>query len=116
MDVIKGSTFKISGIAYAYWTGEVATSVKANLAGATIKEYVKKRDTDSDAAALLTINGTVIDAPNGLYEIPFAAVDTNTLPYSKLFRETVVKLADGTYIRNGVQPLNLKPNVGKTLF
>lgn len=113
----RGSTFKLTHVFYSYWSGQEATSIRANLAGATIKTYVKNRDTDSDAAGILTINGTVTDSVNGLGETPFAASDTNTLSYSKLVCETVAKLADGSYVRPiEVDYLILNPNVGKTLF
>lgn len=116
MDIIKGQSVSIISTVYSNWTGNPATSTIADITGSTIKMYVKVRETDLDAAAVLTLNGAVTDGPNGICTVPIAASDTNALSYTDIFYEIVVKLADGTYQRNGVQLFNLKPNLGKTLF
>jgi hypothetical protein len=116
MELIKGQSAKVQATVYSYWSGQAATSVLANLVGATIKTYIKERESDADSAALLTINGTVTDGPNGLCESAITAAQTNTLSFTRLVIETVAKLAGGDYIRSGVEPLILLPNVGKTLF
>lgn len=116
MEVIKGSTFKIIQVVYSYWSGQADTSTLANITGSTIKLFLKQRDSDPDSAALLTLNGTVTDGPNGECEVAFTAANTNDLSYSSLVYEVVVKLADSSYLRSGVLPFILKPNVGKVLF
>lgn len=116
MEIVKGQTFEISLTVYSVWTGDLSTSTVTNLTAATIKCYVKKRDGDPDSAAILTINGALVDAINGLAKINFTAADTNSLSYANLVMEVVTKLADGTFIRTGVEPFDIKPNVGKTLF
>lgn len=116
MELVKGSSVKIVNTVYSNWTGDATTSLIANLTGATINMYVKKRDGDSDANALLTKSGNVTDAVNGVCEVVVAAGDTNNLSYMNLVYEIVVKLSDGTYVRSGVNLFTLLPNVGKTLF
>lgn len=119
MDLIKGATYTVQVTFYSYWSGQAATSIPANITGATLKLYAKLRDGDSDANALFVKNGTVVDGPNGIASFTIAAADTNYLSYASVAWEAVAKLADGTtYIRNGANhdALNLLPNVGKTLF
>lgn len=116
MDIIKGSSVTDLFTVYSYWTGTASTSTIADITGATIKLYVKLRAEDADVDALLTLNGAVTDGINGIGNVPFAAADTNTIPFSNVFYEIVVKLTSGSFIRSGVQPFNIKPNVMKTLF
>lgn len=116
MDIIKGATVQVVSTIYSYWTGETGTSIIANLTGASGNLYAKKRDGDLDANAVFTKAGVITDALNGVMTFTIAAADTNGLSLTPLVYEIVVKLQDGTYIRNGVQPLILKANVGKTLF
>lgn len=104
---------------YSKWTGQASTSTPANLAGATVKCYIKKRPDDADTEVLIPVANlvvTITDAGNGLCEVAIAPVDTNTLSYQKVFYEVVAKTAGGAYIGNGVGELEIKPNVGKTLF
>lgn len=115
MQIIKGSTGKLTHTFYSYWSGQESSSIRANLAGATITTYFKARSSDPDTAILLTKSGTVTDAVNGLAETALAASDTNALSYTKMVRETIAKLADGvTYIRE-VEEFELLANVKKTL-
>lgn len=119
MDVIKGSSCVIGGVVYTNWTGDSSTSTlatPAQMTGATVNLYVKQRETDSDANAVLTISGTVLDINAATIQAVITATQTNTLSYQNMVYEIVVKLSDGTYHRSGVQPFILKPNVGKTLF
>lgn len=113
--ITKGQTTTLRHTIYSYWSGQESSSIKANLAGATINVYFKQRLTDADAAAVLTKTGTVVDAVNGGADTALAASDTNAMSYSKLFMETVAKLSDGTtYIRQ-VEEVTLNPNLRKTL-
>jgi hypothetical protein len=116
IEIIKGSSVILESTVYSYWSGSVSSSITANLAGAIVKCYVKKRDGDSDANALLTINGTVTDTVNAICQVIITAAQTNGLSYPNVVFEIVVKLADGSYLRTGVEQLIIKPNVGKTLF
>ena len=119
MDVIKGSSVAVGGVVYTNWTGDSSSSTLATpgqMTAATINLYVKQRETDSDANAVFTKSGTVLDINAATVQASVLASDTNILSYQNLVFELVVKLSDGTYHRSGVQPLNLKPNVGKTLF
>jgi hypothetical protein len=114
--IVKGSSVDILATVYSYWTGDASTSVIANLTGSTINAYFKNRPGDSDANAVFTKGGVVTDPTNGICKVTIAAADTNTLSQPKLYYEIVIKMADGTYIRTGVQDIILDPNVGKTLF
>ena len=119
MDVIKGSSIAVGGTVYTYWTGDASTSVLATsvqMTGATVNLYVKQRETDSDANAILTKSGSVLDLNAATVQASVLASDTNILSYQNMVCELVVKLSDGTYHRSGVVPFVLKPNVGKTLF
>lgn len=116
MKIIKGSTFAINAIAWAIWTGNAATSTRANCTGATVKGYFKERLTDLDADAKLTINGTVVSGPDGTVRIPVTAAQTNGMSQARLYFQGVVKLADGvTYIRCDVEEVDLGPSLTKTL-
>lgn len=115
MDIIKGSSVKVTCKIWKNWTGQVSTSEPANLTAGSVKLYAKIRPTDSDASALFTKISTLTDPLNGLCEIPIDAADTNGLSHYALCYEIVAKLATGSIIRNGVKPLNLKQNVLKTL-
>lgn len=116
MDIIKGQTQKIRLTIYSYWSGQESTSTLANLTGATVKAFFKRRATDLDNAALITKTATIIDAGNGVAEFTLTASDTNGISDSKLVWEPVAKLSDNSFIRNGVGDVNLLPNVGKELF
>lgn len=115
MDIIKGSTTKFVNTVYS----DYAALTIANIAGASVKMYVKLFADDLDVNALINKNGTVTDGPNGLCEVLITAADTNTLTSAQtdLVYEIVVKLADGvTFYRSGVMPFNVLTNVIKTLF
>lgn len=116
MEIVKGASVKFSAVFYSIWTGDTATSTLANLTGGSGKLYVKNRDGDSDANAILTKVGTITDAVNGAMDFLIAASDTNILSYQILVCEFVAKDTNGSYIRSGVLPLTLVANVGKTLF
>ena len=112
MDLIKGNSLTIDCVVYT----DQDLLLIANLTGATIKLYVKKKDNDLDINAILNKTGTVTGATTGQCQVTITAAESNALTYQKLALEIVAKLADGTYIRTGVVDLNLFPNVGKTLF
>jgi hypothetical protein len=119
MDVIKGSSFAIGGTVYTVWTGDASTSTIATpvqMTGATVKLFVKQRETDSDANAILNISGTVVSTSLATVQASVTAAQTNDLSYQNLVFELVTKLSDGTFHRSGVDAFNLKPNVCKTLF
>lgn len=115
-DIIKGATQKLVHVIYSTWTGQAATSTKANLTGGTVKTYFKQRDTDSDAAAVLTITATITDALNGGAETNITAAQTNDLSYARLWVQTVAKDSTGNYHRSLPELVNLVATVGKTLF
>lgn len=117
--MIKGRDAVLEFTVYSKWTGQASTSTPANLAGASIKCYIKKRPDDSDTEVIIPVANivcTVTGAGDGLGEAAIAAADTNGLSYQKVFFEIVAKTAGGKYIGNGVGELEIKPNVGKTLF
>lgn len=95
--------------------------MKADLTGASIKTMVKRNVNDADAAAILTKqvgSGIAIIAPatNGESETTITAAETNVITYDVVYVETVVKLSNGEFIRSGVDRLEIKGNVLKTLF
>lgn len=113
--ITKGQTTTLRHTIYSYWSGQESSSIKANLAGASVNVYFKQRLTDADASAVLNKAGTVTDAVNGVADTALAASDTNAWSYSKLFMETVAKLSDGTtYIRQ-IEEVEIDPNLKKTL-
>lgn len=117
MAIIRGRNATLECVVYSKWTGQASTSIPANLAGASVKCYIKKRPDDADSEVLIpVIDGSITDAVNGLVDVPITAANTNILSYQKVFFEVVAKTAGGVYIGNGVGELEIKPNVGKTLF
>lgn len=115
--LVRGKTAKLTYLVYSIWTGIAATSTLANISGSTTKVYFKNKESDSDAEALFTLNGTIVDGPNGSGEVLIPAANTNELYQQKIVYEVVCKLSDGTtYIRGGSEDMILEPNVGKTLF
>lgn len=117
MDIVRGSSNEVAFTAYKVWAKDVDSRQVADITGSTIKMFIKARATDPDSAAILTLNGVVVDGVNGKGKVVITAANTNNLSYQSLVYEIVTKLADGiTYIRNGVQDLNINMNVGKVLF
>ena len=119
MEFVKGSDLQLQGTVYTKWTGDISTSILATpvqMTGATCELYVKQRSTDSDANAVVVINGSVTDTVNALINFVIAASVTNSLSLQTLVCEAVTKLSDGTYQRSGLQPFTILPNVGDTLF
>jgi hypothetical protein len=122
MEIVKGETGSFESVVYSYWSGSASTSTIADVTGATIKCYIKRNINDADGSAVLTLTGSVVLGPSGTIRVPIAAGDTNGLTEIvdrgvDWYAEQVVKMADGTtYIRSGVQPITVLPNVGKTLF
>lgn len=114
--IVKGSSFDVQLTIWSTWTGDAATSTLANLTGATGNVYFKQRPTDSDASALFTKAVSLVDPVNGTAKATVLAADTNERSQQKIVFEGVIKMADGTYIRTGVEDLVILPNVGKTLF
>lgn len=114
MELIKGATAELRATAYAIWTGLVTTSTPANVTGATIKGIFKARENDADASALFSVNGTIVDAVNGVVAVAISRADTVALSHGRIWYEIVVKLQDGTtYIRTGAKEMVLLPNVLK---
>jgi hypothetical protein len=119
MELVKGSDATVGGTVYILWTGVASSSTIATptqMTGATVKFYVKRSNNDLDAAAILTINGTVVSTTLATVQAVITAAQTNALTYQGLVCEMVTKLSDGTFQRSGSEPFNLLPNVGKTLF
>lgn len=112
MKIVKGSDCKFHGIAYM----DDAKTILANLVAAQVKLFVKAREKDTDAQALFTVAGIVTSTSESTFEATMPASITNSINYSKVVAEIVIKLADGSFIRSGVQELTLDQNVGKTLF
>lgn len=117
MQAIRGRTYVIESTVYT----DKDQGVKADLTGATIKAMLKVNARDTDVNALVTkASGAgivVTDAANGVCRTTFTAVDMN-LPasYNLLYLEVVAKLSDGSFIGNGIDEVQIKGNVLKTLF
>jgi hypothetical protein len=110
--LVKGSSAKFVSTVYLDDNGTLA-----NVAGATIKLQIKKRDTDTDAQALLLKTGSITSAALSTMEVPITAAESLALgSYNEVVYEIIVKLADGSFIRSGVKKLQLLPQVLKTLF
>lgn len=113
--IIKGSSITIFSIIYL----DQAKTLIANLTGATITNIVKRRADDLDANAIFTKSVgsgiTITDAVNGKCSIVWSAANTNSLIEKKIYYETIVKLSDGTIIRNGVNEIAVSGNVLKIL-
>jgi hypothetical protein len=113
MDLIRGESCKFFVTVYA----DASRKILANISGATIKLIIKKRDTDTDANALINKNGTILSSTDATAEVLLLASESNAFAaYNELVFEIIVKLADGSFIRSGTEKLNLKPSVLKTLF
>lgn len=114
MDIIKGEDFEIYATVYQEWTGDAATSQVANCAGASVSCMLKNRPDDADASAVLNLNGSVVNAPNGRVKVPVTAAQTNALGQAKLYGEILVKLSGNVYRRAKFE-LNMEGNVIKVL-
>lgn len=114
--IVKGATQKITHVIYSKWTGDAATSILANLTGGSLKTYFKQRDTDSDASAILVIDGAVTDAVNGGAETNITPAQTISLSQAKLWVQTVAKDSVGANHRSTPELVDLVPTVGKTVL
>lgn len=113
--IIKGSTVVIQSNVYLDQNELYA----ANLTGATVTVLFKKNPRDTDAQALLTKSvgsGVSLTLPlEGILKTLLLASDTNTLSFTVLYYEVLVKLVGDVYIRSGVQEIQLLPNNIKIL-
>ena len=114
--IVKGASVTIQTTVYL----DQARTLIANITGATIIFVAKRRADDLDSALVFTKSvgsGITITAPlSGRCDIILDASDTNALTQKSLFYEIVVRLADGvTFIRNGVNEVQLLGNVRKVL-
>jgi hypothetical protein len=116
MEIIKGSAFDIEATIYRVWTGDLSTSVPEDLTDAEVKCIVKIGVSDKDSDAVLTKDGVITDAVEGLCTVSFDADDTNDLSYAKIYYEIVAKLADGKIRRTGLKELYINSNLMKDLF
>ncbi len=114
--IIRGRTAVIECTVYDEWTGQASSSTPANITGATVKAFIKKRSGDPDADALATIDATLVTPLVGLCRVVIPAATSNPWNYQSLVIEVVAKKANGEYIGNGVNELKIDPNVGKILF
>lgn len=112
----RGRDATIECTVYSLWTGQASSSVVANITGATVKAYIKKRSGDPDADALAVIDATLTTPLSGICQVTVLASLSNPWNYQRLVIEVVAKTAGGQYIGNGVNDLVIDPNVGKTLF
>lgn len=112
--IIRGSTVTIQATVYT----DQSKQTVANLTSATIFCIVKKRSEDLDTEALFSKSVgsgiTIVGATTGRCDIVFTATDTNT-QLKQLYYEIVVKLSDGTVIRNGINEIKMYGNVRKVL-
>ena len=108
--MIKGSTLKIQATIY-----EDDEITPANLTGANITIMFKKNARDLDANALFSVTPSIISAGDGTIEGIVAASQTNDLSFKVLYFEIVAKIGT-TFIRSGIQELELEEHVLKTLY
>ena len=118
MKIIRGNTTPLISVCYLdSWGNQIA-----DVTGATIKAVFKKNPKDSGADVIIPTkrvgSGVTIIAPgtNGVVQTLLTATETNAISQNKIFFELVVKLADGTFIRNGIEEIEVTGNVLKTLF
>lgn len=114
---IRGNTLQIRSKCWL----DKDSSIIADLAGATFTSILKRnpRDKDSDAILTKTLGaGVTVVAPasGGIFLTVFTAAETNVLVQNKIYFEGVVKLADGSFLRTGIQEINIEGNVLSTLF
>lgn len=113
--VIKGQTVKINSTVYT----DQDKNLRANITGATVSVMLKKSYSDSDSAKLLektTIAGVVITSgSDGTLQTVISAADLIAISYNKVYFEILVKMIDGSYIRSGVEEMEIRANVIKTL-
>jgi hypothetical protein len=111
MNLIIGSTSKF--VLHVY--NDESESL-ADLTGATIMLVIKKRDTDTDAQALLSKAGVVTSLSAATAEVSITATESLLLKsYPEVVYELIVRLATGVYIRTGSNKLKTKPNVQKAI-
>lgn len=94
--------------------------IAANLTGAAVRVQFKFRPKDRDDKAVLTLNigsgVTVISPTAGTVQIKLSAVQAALFTEPLIYFEVVSKLADSTYISSGVEAIEVKENLIKTLF
>ena len=117
MKAVRGSTIKIKSTVYL----DKDALTLANLTGSTIKTLLKADANDTDALALLTKTtgaGIVVvgDPALGICETTITAAESNIITRATVFVEVIAKLSDGSFIRSGIDRLELSGNVVKTLF
>jgi len=116
IEIIKGSDLSIAAVVYNEWTGNIATSLPANLTGATVRAIFKDSLNDTDAQELFNVTCTIVDALNGIISIPITAAQTNNQSLNKIYFQVAAKLASGIFRKSEVQSLVLKQNIYLTLF
>lgn len=111
---IRGASLTIQATVYTDQTKTVA----ANITSATIFCIVKKRPEDLDTEALFSKSVgsgiTIVTPTSGRCDIAFTATDTNII-FKQVYYEIVVKLTDGTVVRNGINEVRVYGNVRKIL-
>lgn len=95
--------------------------ILANLTGATIKFIVKKNSRDTDTDALYTKlvgSGITVLSPltGGEIETILTAADTNVIAQNKIYVEGIAKLSDLSFVRTGIDEIEVEGNVLKVLF
>lgn len=112
-ELIKGQTIQVTS---TFYTDEAKTTL-ANLTGASIYFIAKYRPDDTDANKIFekTLGSgiTVVTLTDGtkVAVTVISASDTNSLTVKQIYCESIAKLADGTIIRNGINPIEVKGNV-----
>lgn len=116
--IIRGQTEKFQ----AQFFLDKDNQIPAVITGATIKCILKPEVRSADGATGVVLKQTggsgivITDGPNGICEVTIAATDFNTVAYNSLSMECVAKLADGSFIRNGIEEVRIEGNTLKTLF
>lgn len=113
--IVKGRHAKIISTFYL----DYKSKLTASLTGSTIKAMFKNNPHDADADALLTKligTGITITGTDYICETLLTGAETVLFYNNKIYFEIVAKLAEGTLISEGVEELNVVPNLLKTVF
>jgi len=115
ISIVRGRTERIQ----AQFFSDIDNKIPLVITGASASCLFKcsPRDLDADAKISKSVGSgiTLTDPANGIVEIYISSTDTKDLSYSKLFMELVIKIS-ADYYGNGVEEVELSPNVVKTLF
>ncbi len=116
MGLIRGRSYSRTCIAYL----DEVNNITADLTDAVIKAMVKSNPNQPDDDALFTKeigDGVEItDAANGAFTVTITPLNSNSLPYNRVYIEIAVSLVSGTILSSGIIEESVKGNVIKELF